>query len=97
MYKISTFTSVQKEKTMNFKPGQLVRRTKLSTASFVTPIVPLGGVVRVTENFPSRNVMTVVLLADYGNGWEQGDEITVNRDHYIPVVKLSKRKPINEN
>ena len=82
---------------MNFKPGQLVRRIKLSKHSFVTPIVPLGGIVRVTENFQSKKVMTVVLLADYGNGWGQGDEITVDRDHYIPVVKLSKRKPINEN
>lgn len=41
--------------------------------------------------------ITVVLLADYGKGWGQGDEITVDRDHYVPVVKLSKRKPINEN
>ena len=41
--------------------------------------------------------ITVVLLTDYGNGWGQGDEITVYRDHYVPVVKLSKRKPINEN
>ena len=82
---------------MNFKPGQLVRRIKLSKHSFVTPIVTLGDIVRVTENFPSRKVMTVVLLADYGNGWVQGDKITVDRDHYVPVVKLSKRKPINEN
>ena len=66
----------------------------------ITPIVPLGGIVRVTENFQSRKVMTVVLLADYGNGWGQGDEITVDKDHYVPVVpvvKLLKRKPINEN
>lgn len=78
-----------------FKPGQLIRRVKVHDD--IPPIVPLGGVVRVTENFPSRKVMTVVLLADYGNGWGQGDEITVDRDHYVPVVKLSKRKPINEN
>ena len=78
-----------------FKPGQLIRRVKVHDD--IPPIVPLGGVGRVTENFPSRKVMTVVLLADYGNGWGQGDEITVDRDHYIPVVKLSKRKPINEN
>ena len=32
---------------MNFKPGQLVRRIKLSKHSFVTPIVPLGMVVQV--------------------------------------------------
>ena len=78
-----------------FKTGQLIRRVKIHKN--ITPIVPLGGIVRVTENFPSRKLMTVVLLADYGNGWGQGDEITVDRDHYIPVVKLSKRKPINEN
>ena len=78
-----------------FKPGQLIRRIKIHED--ITPIVPLGDIVRVTENFPSRKVMTVVLLADYGNGWGQGDEITVDRDHYVPVVKLSKRKPINEN
>ena len=78
-----------------FKPGQLIRRIKIHED--ITPIVPLGDIVRVTENFPSRKVMTVTLLTDYGNGWGQGDEITVDRDHYVPVVKLSKRKPINEN
>ena len=78
-----------------FKTGQLIRRVKIHKN--ITPIVPLGGIVRVTENFPSRKLMTVVLLADYGNGCGQGDEITVDRDHYVPVVKLSKRKPINEN
>ena len=78
-----------------FKTGQLIRRVKIHED--IPPIVPLGGIVRVTENFQSRKVMTVVLLADYGNGYGQGDEITVDRDHYIPVVKLSKRKPINEN
>ena len=78
-----------------FKTGQLIRRVKIHEG--ITPVVPLGEVVRVTENSPSRKVMTVVLLADYGNGWGQGDEITVDRDHYVPVVKLSKRKPINEN
>ena len=78
-----------------FKTGQLIRRVKIHED--ITPIVPLGGIVRVTENFQSRKVMTVVLLTGYGNGWKQGDEITVDRDHYIPVVKLSKRKPINEN
>ena len=78
-----------------FRPGQLIRRVKIHED--ITPVIPLGEVVRVTENLPSRKVMTVVLLADYGNGWGQGDEITVDRDHYVPVVKLSKRKPINEN
>ena len=78
-----------------FKTGQLIRRVKIHED--IPPIVPLGDIVKVTENLPSRKVMTVVLLADYGNGWGQGDEITVDRDHYVPVVKLSKRKPINEN
>ena len=78
-----------------FKTGQLIRRVKIYED--IPPIVPLGGIVRVTKNFQSRKVMTVVLLTDYGNGWGQGDEITVDRDHYVPVVKLSKRKPINEN
>ena len=78
-----------------FKPGQLIRRVKIHED--IPPIVPLVGIVRVAENFPSRNVMTVLLLTDYGNGCGQGDEITVDRDHYVPVVKLSKRKPINEN
>ena len=78
-----------------FKTGQLIRRVKIHEE--ITPIVPLGDIVRVTENFQSRKVMTVVLLTDYGNGWKQGDEIAVDRDHYVPVVKLSKRKPINEN
>ena len=78
-----------------FKTGQLIRRVKIHED--ITPIVPLGGIVRVTEIFQSRKVMTVVLLTDCGNGWGQGDEITVDRDHYVPVVKLSKRKPINEN
>ena len=50
-----------------FKTGQLIRRVKIHED--ITPIVPLGGIVRVTENFPSRKVMTVVLLTDYGNGW----------------------------
>ena len=53
-----------------FKPGQLIRRVKIHED--ITPIVPLGGIVRVTENFQSKKVMTVVLLADYGNGWGQG-------------------------
>ena len=78
-----------------FKTGQLIRRVKINEG--ITPIVPLGGIVRVTETFQSRKILTVVLLTDYGNGRGQGDEITVDRDHYVPVVKLSKRKPINEN
>lgn len=78
-----------------FKTGQLIRRVKIHDD--IPPIVPIGGIVRVTENLQSRKVMTVVLLTDCRNGWKQGDEITVDRDHYVPAVKLSKRKPINEN
>ena len=78
-----------------FKTGQLIRRVKIHED--ITPIVPLGGIVRVTEDLPSREVMRVILLKDYNDSWKQGDEITVDRDHYVPVVKLSKRKPINEN
>ena len=78
-----------------FSPGQLVRRVKIHDD--ITPIVPLGDIVRVTENFPSRKVMKVMLLKDYNDSWEQGDEITVERHHYVPVVKLMKRKPTNEN
>ena len=78
-----------------FKTGQLIRRVKIHED--ITPIVPLGDIVRVTEIFQSRKVLTVVLLTDYGNGYGQGDEITVDRDHYVPVVKLMKRKPTNEN
>ena len=78
-----------------FKTGQLIRRVKIHED--ITPIVPLGGIVRVTENILSKNVMIVMLLTDYGNRWGQGDEIAVDRDHYIPVIKLSKRKPISEN
>ena len=48
-----------------FKTGQLVRRVKIHEG--ITPRVPLGDIVRVTENLPSRKVMTVVLLTDYGN------------------------------
>lgn len=80
---------------MNFKPGQLIRRVKIHED--ITPIVPLGGIVRVTENFPSRKVMKVMLLKDYNDEWKQGDEITVERHQYVPVVKLSKRKPITIN
>ena len=79
---------------MNFKPGQLVRRTKLSTASFVTPIVPLGMVVQVLHIDICS--MTVTLLKDANKGYSTGRTVKVDIDHYSPV-KLMKRKPINEN
>lgn len=78
-----------------FSPGQLAKRVKIYED--IPPIVPLGDIVKVTENLPSRKVMTVMLLTDYENGYGQGDEIAVDRDHYVPVVKLMKRKPTNEN
>lgn len=78
-----------------FKTGQLVRRVKIHEN--IQPIVPIGGIVRVIEDFPSRSVMIAVLLTDYGDEWKQGERITVDKDHYVPVVKLRKRKPINEN
>ena len=79
---------------MNFKPGQLVRRTKLSTHSFVTPIVPLGMVVQVLHIDICS--MTVTLLKDANKGYSAGKTIKVDMDHYSPV-NLMKRKPINEN
>ena len=79
---------------MNFKPGQLVRRTKLSTVSFVTPIVPLGMVVQVLHIDICS--MTVTLLKDANKGYSAGKTIKVDMDHYSPV-NLMKRKPTNEN
>ena len=79
---------------MNFKPGQLVRRTKLNTASFVTPIVPLGMVVQVLHI--DIGYMTVTLLKDANKGYSAGKTIKVDMDHYSPV-NLMKRKPTNEN
>ena len=79
---------------MNFKPGQLVRRTKLSTSSYVTPIVPLGMVVQVL--YIEHSSMTVTLLKDANKGYSAGRTVKVDIEHYS-LVKLSKRKPINEN
>ena len=74
---------------MNFKPGQLVRRTKLSTSSYVTPIVPLGMVVQVLHIDICS--MTVTLLKDANKGYSTGKTIKVDINHYSPV-KLMKRK-----
>ena len=74
---------------MNFKPGQLVRRTKLSTVSFVTPIVPLGMVVQVLHIDICS--MTVTLLKDANKGYSTGKTIKADINHYSPV-KLMKRK-----
>ena len=74
---------------MNFKPGQLVRRTRLSTNSYVTPIVPLGMVVQVL--YIERNSMTVTLLKDANKGYSAGRTVKVDIEHYSSV-KLLKRK-----
>ena len=74
---------------MNFKPGQLVRRTKLSTSSYVTPIVPLGMVVQVL--YIERASMTVTLLKDANKGYSAGRTVKVDIEHYA-AVKLLKRK-----
>ena len=79
---------------MNFKPGQLVRRTKLSTASFVTPIIPLGMVVQVLHIDISS--MTVTLLKDANKGYSAGRTVKVDINHYS-LVKPLKRKSTNEN
>ena len=74
---------------MNFKPGQLVRRTKLSTESFVTPIVPLGMVVQVMHIH--EGYMEVLLLHKANKGYSAGRTVRVDIDHYSPI-KLMKRK-----
>ena len=74
---------------MNFKPGQLVQRTKLSTASYVTPIVPLGMIVQVSHI--DIGSMTVTLLKDANKGYSTGRTVKVDIDHYSPV-KPMKRK-----
>ena len=74
---------------MIFKPGQLVRRTKLSTVSYVTPIVPLGMVVQVLHIDISS--MTVTLLKDANKGYSTGRTVKVDIDHYSPV-NLMKSK-----
>ena len=74
---------------MNFKPGQLVRRTKLSTVSFVTPIVPLGMVVQIVHIY--EGYMEVLLLHKANKNFSAGKTIRVTIDHYSPV-NLMKRK-----
>ena len=74
---------------MNFKPGQLVRRIKLSTSSYVTPIVPLGMVVQVL--YIKGCSMTVTLLKDANKGYSAGRTVRVDIEHYSSV-KLLKRK-----
>jgi hypothetical protein len=68
---------------MNFKPGQLVRRTKLSTLSYVIPIVPLGMVVQVL--YIEGYSMTVTLLKDANKGYSAGRTVKVDIEHYSSV------------
>lgn len=79
---------------MNFKPGQLVRKTKIPTRSYVIPIVPLGMVVQVL--YIECSSMTVTLLKDANKGYSAGRTVKVDIEHYSSVKPL-KRKPINEN
>ena len=74
---------------MNFKPGQLVRRTKLSTSSYVTPIVPLGMVVQVLH-IDIRS-MTVTLLKDANKGYSAGRTVKVDIEHYAAVKPLKRK------
>ena len=74
---------------MNFKPGQLVRRTRLSTNSYVTPIVPLGMVVQVL--YIERNSMTVTLLKDANKGYSAGRTVKVDIEHYSSVKPLKRK------
>lgn len=74
---------------MNFKPGQLVRRTKLSTSSYVTPIVPLGMVVQVL--YIGCSSMIVTLLKDVNKGYSAGRTVTVDIEHYSSVKPLKRK------
>ena len=74
---------------MNFKPGQLVRRTRLSTNSYVTPIVPLGMVVQVL--YIECSSMTVTLLKDANKGFSAGRTVKVDIEHYSSVKPLKRK------
>ena len=74
---------------MNFKPGQLVQRTKLSTSSYVTTIVPLGMVVQVL--YIERDSMTVTLLKDANKGYSAGRTVKVTIEHYSSVKPLKRK------
>ncbi len=74
---------------MNFKPGQLVQRTKLSTSSYVTPIVPLGMVVQVL--YIEWDSMTVTLLKDANKGYSAGRTVKVDIEHYSSVKPLKRK------
>lgn len=74
---------------MNFKPGQLVRKTKIPTRSYVTPIVPLGMVVQVL--YIECSSMTVTLLKDANKGYSAGRTVKVDIEHYSSVKPLKRK------
>ena len=74
---------------MNFKPGQLVRRTKLSASSYITPIVPLGMVVQVL--YIEWSSMIVTLLKDANKGYSAGRTVKVDIEHYSSVKPLKRK------
>lgn len=74
---------------MNFKPGQLVRKTKIPTRSYVIPIIPLGMVVQVV--YVERDFMTVTLLKDANKGYSAGRTVKVDIEHYSSVKPLKRK------
>lgn len=74
---------------MNFKPGQLVRKTKIPTRSYVIPIIPLGMVVQVV--YVERDFMTVTLLKDANKGYSAGRTVKVDIEHYAAVKPLKRK------
>ena len=73
---------------MNFKPGQLVRKTKIPTRSYVIPIIPLGMVVQVL--YIEWSSMTVTLLKA-NKGYSAGRTVTVDIEHYAAVKPLKRK------
>ena len=74
---------------MNFKPGQLVRKTKIPTRSYVIPIIPLGMVVQVV--YVELDFMTVTLLKDANKGYSAGRTVKVDIEHYSSVKPLKRK------
>ena len=74
---------------MNFKPGQLVQRTKIPTRSYVIPIVPLGMIVQVL--YIEWDSMTVTLLKDANKGYSAGRTVKVDIEHYSSVKPLKRK------
>ena len=74
---------------MKFKPGQLVQRTKLSTRSYVIPIIPLGMIVQVL--YIEWDYMTVTLLKDANKGYSAGRTVKVDIEHYAAIKPLKRK------